>query len=143
MPFAIGLVARADLWSKCIAHVCGREGKRRVRQCCASLSCIGWRCWLRWRVWLTIMMMAMYLLISAIWLSSLTYVFIARNSPFSSFKSWYIGSFFVLGTLAVSLITLRQHWVHYTRPDLQRYIIRIAFFVHSYAFYSVSQCIDG
>ena len=137
MQFVVAISTRADLWSQCLVCVCGPSGKRKVRNFCSNLSCINWSCWSGWRIWATVLLMMIYLAFSLIWLSSLTYTFITYE-PFSSFKTWYVASFFVLATTAMFLITLRQHWVHYTRPNMQRYIIRIAFFVHSYGFYSVS-----
>ena len=136
MPFIIGIFIRADLWSKFISFLCGRSGKSRVRSCCASLSCIEWRCWSKWRTWVTALMLSFYCVLSLIWLSSLSYTF-AEFEPPSFFKTWYVAAFFLFLTTGVTLITLRQHWIHYTRPDLQRYIIRIAFFVLAYGFYSV------
>lgn len=137
MPFAAGFFFQADFAAKLIACVCGSKGRRKVRQCCASLACNRLQCWLRWRFLLTISLMIGYLVAFCTWLGLLTYLFIDYE-PFSPFKSWYVTSFFLLGTYTMTLVTIRQHWVHFTKPYMQKYIVRIALFVLSYAFYSVS-----
>ena len=134
MPFAF---FQTDFSANLIACICGSKGRRKVRQCCASLACNRWQCWLRWRFWLTISLMMSYLVAFSIWLALLTYLFIDYE-PFSPFKSWYVTSFFLLGTYTMTLVTIRQHWVHFTKPHMQKYIVRIALFVLAYAFYSVS-----
>ncbi len=130
-------MSNANFWSRFLACTCGPSGMGKVRNICSSLSCIRWGCWLRWRIWMPILFMILYVLVSFLWLSSLNYAFIEYR-PFSSFKTWYVGSLFVLSTAAMTIITLRQHWVHYTRPDMQGHIIGIALFVHLYGFFSVS-----
>lgn len=129
-------VLRGDQLSKAVAYICGSNGRRKARHFCGHLSCVTWGCWYRWRTWLTVSMIVIYLVLSLIWLSLITYAFIVYD-PFSAFKTWYIGSFFVLGVAAMTLITTRQHWIHFTAPDIQRYITRLSFFVFAYGFYGV------
>lgn len=57
-----------------------------------------------------------------------------RNKHYSSkVEAWFIGGIFVLATLPVSMLGIIQHALNYSKPHLQKYIIRILFMVPIYA----------
>ena len=57
-----------------------------------------------------------------------------RNRHYSSkVEAWFIGGIFVLATLPVSMLGIMQHALNYSKPHLQKYIIRILFMVPIYA----------
>ena len=61
-------------------------------------------------------------------------IYVLYRGPFTA---WYYMAFIVMSTLGLSMMTLRQYWINYSRPDLQHYIIRIAFYMPVYGFISV------
>ena len=76
-----------------------------------------------------------YCLVLLLWTGALIYnIYVLYRGPFTA---WYYMAFIVMSTLGLSM-TLRQYQVNYTRPDLQCYIIRIAFYMPVYGFISVS-----
>ena len=57
-----------------------------------------------------------------------------RNRNYSSrVEAWFVGGLFVMATLPVSMYGIIQHALHYSKPHLQKYIIRILFMVPIYA----------
>ena len=134
MPIAV--LIRADLWSRCLSYCCSREAKQKIRRTCTNLSCTHFGCWSRWRGWLSALLVILFCIVVLIWVPILTYQAVTYQ-PLSPFKAWYYSMYCVIGALGITLVTLRQHWVNYTKPDLQRYIIRVTFFVPTYGFYSV------
>uniref|UniRef100_A0A0X3NJU8 Transmembrane protein 184C n=2 Tax=Schistocephalus solidus TaxID=70667 RepID=A0A0X3NJU8_SCHSO len=57
-----------------------------------------------------------------------------RNEPTQSMIfAWFVGGFFVLGAIPISLWTILEHLINYTKPYLQRNIIRILWMVPIYA----------
>lgn len=48
-------------------------------------------------------------------------------------QAWFIGGLFVLMALPITLWEITQHLVHYTKPYLQKHIIRILWMVPIYA----------
>ncbi len=43
----------------------------------------------------------------------------------SKIEAWFIGGIFVLATLPFSMYGIIQHALNYTKPHLQKYIIRL------------------
>lgn len=57
-----------------------------------------------------------------------------RNRHYSSkVEAWFIGGLFVLATLPFCMYGIIQHALNYSKPYLQKYIIRILFMVPIYA----------
>lgn len=57
-----------------------------------------------------------------------------QKSEFSAHdQAWFIGGLFVLMALPITLWEITQHLVHYTKPYLQKHIIRILWMVPIYA----------
>lgn len=127
----------SGVFSRCITTLLTESSKEKLRTTCSNMSCVHWTCWLRWRIWLTIILILGYILFVILWTSSLCYTFsIAPTGPFAG---WYVASFFVMCNIGVSLITLREHWINYSQPYLQKYIIRISFMVAIYGYFSVRE----
>lgn len=56
------------------------------------------------------------------------------NRHYSSrVEAWFVGGIFVLATLPFSMYGIVQHALNYSKPHLQKYIIRILFMVPIYA----------
>lgn len=56
------------------------------------------------------------------------------NRHYSSrVEAWFVGGIFVLATLPFSMYGIMQHALNYSKPYLQKYIIRILFMVPIYA----------
>lgn len=47
--------------------------------------------------------------------------------------AWAVAGVFVLLTVPISVHTIVQHLMHYHRPDIQKYIVRILWMVPLYA----------
>jgi hypothetical protein len=57
-----------------------------------------------------------------------------RNRHYSQkVEAWFIGGIFVLATLPLSMLAIIKHALNYSKPHLQKYIIRILFMVPTYA----------
>lgn len=57
-----------------------------------------------------------------------------RNQNYSGvIEAWFIGGIFVMATLPIAMYGIIQHALHYSKPYLQKYIIRILFMVPIYA----------
>ncbi len=73
----------------------------------------------------------LYACIIVIALPILIYEF---NRHYSSrIEAWFVGGIFVLATLPFSMYGIVQHALNYSKPHLQKYIIRILFMVPIYA----------
>lgn len=56
------------------------------------------------------------------------------NRHYSSrVEAWFVGGIFVLATLPFSMYGIVQHALNYSKPHLQKYIIRVLFMVPIYA----------
>lgn len=51
---------------------------------------------------------------------------------------WLLGAVFVLLALPITLSEIVQHLIHYTKPKLQKHIVRILWMVPIYALNAVS-----
>ena len=118
-----------------LSSILSRGTKERLRRTCSGCSCVKWSCWSKWRTWMTDVLFIGYCLVLLLWTGALIYnIYVLYRGPFTA---WYYMAFIVMSTLGLSM-TLRQYQVNYTRPDLQCYIIRIAFYMPVYGFISVS-----
>lgn len=68
-------------------------------------------------------MIIFYLMILFVMLPLLVYwLYIEQAGP--HFKAWFVAGIFVLLTLPIFLAGLMQHLFNYTKPNLQKHIIR-------------------
>ncbi|TGZ60757.1 hypothetical protein CRM22_008359 [Opisthorchis felineus] len=86
---------------------------------------------MRWRSWVKPAFIMVYSLILCVALPLLIIEF--RNSSPTVVSAWFIGGVFVLGAVPISLWTILDHLINYTKPYLQRHIIRILWMVPIYA----------
>ncbi|KAF7233023.1 hypothetical protein EG68_08955 [Paragonimus skrjabini miyazakii] len=84
-----------------------------------------------WRVWIKPAFIGFYSVLLCIALPLLIIEF-RKYSP-TVVSAWFIGGMFVLGAVPISLWTILDHLIHYTKPYLQRHIIRILWMVPIYA----------
>lgn len=92
---------------------------------------------LRWRMYIRPICISIYILFVLI-----VVPYIITNSVKDGFAQKdqliLIGGLFVLTAIPVSVWHISQHIAHFTRPILQKHIIRILWMVPIYAFNSVS-----
>ena len=96
------------------------------KDCLGSLKrqrCIHWNCWFHWRWWLKIALATVYALIVVVAFPIMIWRLIEANVE-AHITAWFIAGMFVLLTLPIFMAGLVQHLTNYTRPDLQRHIIR-------------------
>lgn len=75
-----------------------------------------------------------YLLYALILLVVFPLCIYERNQNYSGvIEAWFIGGVFVMATLPIAMYGIIQHALHYSKPYLQKYIIRILFMVPIYA----------
>jgi len=97
-------------------------------QCCDPiLNCVS-----RWRLWIRPVVMSLYFTILVIVLPILI-VSLWQSLHDLKFEVWIVGGLFSLMALPISLWDITQHLVHYTKPYLQKYIIRILWMVPIYS----------
>jgi len=76
-----------------------------------------------WRFWLKVILTIVYVLAIAVMFPIMIWQLVRRDVK-AHITAWFIAGVFVLLTLPIFLIGLVQHLTNYTRPDLQRHIIR-------------------
>ncbi|MPC19806.1 Transmembrane protein 184C [Portunus trituberculatus] len=54
--------------------------------------------------------------------------------------AWLIGGIFVFMAIPITLWEIVQHLINYTKPKLQKHIIRVLWMVPVYALNAVSMC---
>lgn len=86
----------------------------------------------RWRLWIRPVVMMMYSLLILIVLPLCTVKFQEKGAT-PHMQAWFTGGIFVLMALPITFWEITQHLVHYNKPNLQRYIIRILWMVPIYA----------
>lgn len=75
-----------------------------------------------------------YLLYALILLVVFPLCIYERNQNYSGvIEAWFIGGVFVMATLPIAMYGIIQHALHYSKPYLQKYIIRVLFMVPIYA----------
>ncbi|XP_054721919.1 transmembrane protein 184C-like [Uloborus diversus] len=87
---------------------------------------------LRWRMWIRPVVMIIYGLVILIVLPICAVKF-QQNGTSPHMQAWFTGGMFVLLALPITFWEITQHLVHYNKPYLQRYIIRILWMVPIYA----------
>ncbi len=90
-----------------------------------------------WRKWIKPTFIGVYVIALCI---IVPYSIISvKNASVTSMRfALFVGGFFVMGAIAVSLWTILEHLISYTKPYLQRHIIRILWMVPIYAANAVS-----
>jgi hypothetical protein len=91
-----------------------------------------------WRAWLTVVMVMVYIVYTVIWTSALSYEFYHGTACTGPFCGWFVSSFVVMWTVGLFMISLRLHWINYTKPHEQRYVIFIATFLPWSTYFCVS-----
>ncbi|CAL1273079.1 unnamed protein product [Larinioides sclopetarius] len=86
----------------------------------------------RWRMWIRPAVMMAYGLIILIILPMCAVKF-QQNGMLPQMQAWFTSGIFVLMALPITFWEITQHLVHYNKPYLQRYIIRILWMVPIYA----------
>ncbi|KAG8230109.1 hypothetical protein J437_LFUL007653 [Ladona fulva] len=86
----------------------------------------------KWRLWIRPVVMTIYALIILVVLP-LIIVNAARNGFRKEDQGALIGGIFVMMSLPISFWGIVQHLVHYTKPYLQKHVIRILWMVPIYA----------
>ncbi|XP_023234329.1 transmembrane protein 184C-like [Centruroides sculpturatus] len=89
-------------------------------------------CTRRWRMWIRPVVMIIYGIIILV-LLPLCIWRLTENGVTSHDQAWFIGGIFVLMALPITFWEITQHLVHYTKPYMQKYIIRILWMVPIYA----------
>ncbi|KZS09946.1 transmembrane protein 184C [Daphnia magna] len=97
-----------------------------------SCGVIG-KCCSRWRLWIRPVVMCLYFIIIVIFLPLLILTLWKSNEYSIRFEVWLIGGLFTLLAVPISLWDITQHLVHYNKPHMQKYIIRILWMVPIYA----------
>ncbi|XP_054981918.1 transmembrane protein 184C-like [Sorex araneus] len=85
-----------------------------------------------WRRWIRPLVLTLYLL-GVVVTVPLGVWYLRKQEVSVHTKVWFIAGIFVLFTIPVTLWEILQHLVHYTRPELQRPIMRILWMVPVYS----------
>ncbi|XP_078356150.1 transmembrane protein 184C-like [Oculina patagonica] len=97
--------------------------------CCSCCSCLRRR---NLRGWLRPVVISVYFVILCVALP-LTVWELHKNRAQTHVQAWFIAGCFVFLTIPISLWGILQHLVNYTKPELQRRIVRILWMVPIYA----------
>ena len=99
-------------------------------------SCIRWRCWVKWRLWVTVAVVFIYVSVLLVALPLMIFGLYEAHAK-AQFSAWFVAAVFVLLTIPIFLANLLQHLFNYTKPHLQAYIMRILWIVPVYSIDSV------
>ncbi|KAK7476950.1 hypothetical protein BaRGS_00031809 [Batillaria attramentaria] len=86
----------------------------------------------RWRQWIRPLCFTLYFICLLIALP-LCIIELNRTGAPDHVQAWFIGGVFVMLALPISFWGILQHLVYFTRPNLQRHIIRVLWMVPIYA----------
>lgn len=89
-------------------------------------------CTRRWRMWIRPVVMMIYGVVILV-VIPLCIWRLKQNGVTPQDQAWFIGGIFVLMALPITFWEITQHLVHYTKPYMQKYIIRILWMVPIYA----------
>ena len=76
-----------------------------------------------WRGWIRPLVLSLYVLLLLVGLPFMIVEFQVKEKEYI-WQAWFIGGFFVILAVPISLWGIMQHIIHYTQPNLQRHIIR-------------------
>ena len=93
---------------------------------------------LKWRTWLEPFVFTLYIISLIVALPLCVLVFKHEEANLRT-RTWFIGGIFVFLSVPVSLHTIVQHLIHYTKPNLQRHIVRILWMPFIYAASAVGE----
>ncbi|CAH8853783.1 unnamed protein product [Trichobilharzia szidati] len=85
-----------------------------------------------WRVYIKPVFVVCYALLICSTLPFLILKLYEKSAP-AIVSAWFVAGLFVLGAIPISLWTIIEHVINYTKPFLQRHIIRILWMVPIYA----------
>ena len=80
-------------------------------------------CCSHWRQWLKPIAVVLYILLLCITVPLCIWELHNRKAKTHT-QAWFIGGIFVFFTIAFAFAGIIQHLINYTKPHLQRYIIR-------------------
>jgi len=81
-------------------------------------------CCLRWRLWIRPVVMSLYFIVIVIVLPLLITYLWRSEAHDSKFNVIVIGGIFTIMAVPISLWDITHHLVHFTKPHMQKYIIR-------------------
>lgn len=93
--------------------------------CCSRLAQCGYHCLIRWRMWIKPFVLVTYTLVIIV-LVPMLFVNCLGQDCTNLQKSQLVGGVFALLALPISFWEMIQHLIHYTKPYLQKHIIRLA-----------------
>src|SRR5690348_792426 len=91
--------------------------------CCRRIGLCGYHCLVRWRLWIRPFLFVSYAIVLMV-IVPLLVVNCLGNPCTSMQKGQLIGGVFALLALPISFWQMIQHLIHYTKPYLQKHIIR-------------------
>ncbi|GAV03782.1 hypothetical protein RvY_14162 [Ramazzottius varieornatus] len=86
----------------------------------------------KWRSWIEPLILSLYIILLLVALPMCVLVFKSEETNLRT-RTWFIGGILFFLSVPVSLHTIIQHLIHYTKPNLQRHIIRILWMPLIYA----------
>ncbi|XP_028400020.1 transmembrane protein 184C-like [Dendronephthya gigantea] len=89
-------------------------------------------CCSNWRVWLKPLAVVVYILLLCISVPLCIWELHNRRAQTHT-QAWFIGAIFVFFTIGFAFAGIIQHLLNYTKPHLQRYILRILWMVPIYS----------
>ncbi|ODM96812.1 Transmembrane protein [Orchesella cincta] len=99
---------------------------------CARLGRWCFHCFLRWRLWIRPFFILGYTIVLCILVPSLVFTCLGHECSKQQ-RTQLIGGVFALLAIPISFWEITQHLVHYTKPYLQKHVIRILWMVPVYA----------
>lgn len=97
--------------------------KRRLARTLRRWSCLQWSCWQHWRLFLQISIVVLDIVVLLVVLPILVWQLKEANVGVHV-TLWFVAGLFMVLSIPVFLFGLVQHLTNYTRPNLQRHIIR-------------------
>lgn len=91
---------------------------------CARLGRWCFHCFLRWRLWIRPFFILSYTIVLCILVPSLVFTCLGHECSKKQ-RTQLIGGVFVLLAIPISFWEITQHLVHYTKPYLQKHVIRL------------------
>ncbi|XP_055336035.1 transmembrane protein 184C-like isoform X2 [Paramacrobiotus metropolitanus] len=83
-----------------------------------------WTIGKNWRSWIEPFVFFVYIVLLIIAIPICALIFAKEKTNLRT-RTWFVGGIFVLMSLPVSLHTILQHLIHYTKPNFQLHIVRI------------------
>lgn len=90
---------------------------------CARLGRWCFHCFLRWRLWIRPFFILSYIIVLCLLVPGLVLTCLGHECSKKQ-RTQLIGGIFVLMAIPISFWEITQHLVHYTKPYLQKHVIR-------------------